>query len=123
MIIFNSNFDLQNYYFNLSFCYVMNFNKMNINPLIILISQIISLYNFVLIIYCVAGWLINFNVLNRDNKFVSKLMITFGKIIEPVLNKVRRFIPDLGNVDISPIIVFLLLNFVRNILFTYFYVK
>ncbi|HSQ97679.1 MAG TPA: YggT family protein [Rickettsiales bacterium] len=96
---------------------------MNINPIIILISQVISLYNFVLIVYCVAGWLINFNILNRDNKFVYKVMYTFGKFIEPVLNKVRKFMPDLGSIDISPIVVFLLLNFLRNILFTYFYVK
>lgn len=70
-----------------------------------------------------AGWLINFNILNRDNKFVYKVMYTFGKFIEPVLNKVRKFMPDLGSIDISPIVVFLLLNFLRNILFTYFYVK
>ena len=95
----------------------------NINPLILLISQVISLYNFALIVYCVAGWLINFNILNKDNKFVYKAMFTFGKIIEPSLNIVRKFIPNIGSIDISPIIVFLALNFVRNVLFTYFYVK
>lgn len=95
----------------------------NINPLIILISQIISLYNFILVIYCVAGWLINFNILNRDNKFVYKAMFTFGKLIEPSLNLVRKFIPNIGSIDISPIIVFLALNFIRNVLFTYFYVR
>ncbi|MDD2839564.1 MAG: YggT family protein [Rickettsiales bacterium] len=96
---------------------------MNINPLIILIAQVISLYNFVLIVYCIAGWLINFNVLNKDNKFVSKIMFIFGKIVEPALNLVRKFLPDLGGIDISPVVVFLLLSFLRNVLFTYFYVK
>lgn len=96
---------------------------MNINPFIILASQIISLYNFIIIVYCIAGWLINFNILNRNNKYVSKLMFTFGKLIEPLLDKVRKFLPDLGGIDISPIIVIIGLSFIRNVLFTYFYIK
>lgn len=96
---------------------------MNINPFIILASQVISLYNFLIIVYCVAGWLINFNILNRNNKYVSKLMFTFGKLVEPLLDKIRRFLPDLGGIDISPIILIFGLNFIRNVLFTYFYVK
>ncbi len=96
---------------------------MNINPFIILASQIISLYNFLIIVYCIAGWLINFNILNRNNKYVSRLMLTFGKLVEPLLNKIRKFLPDLGGIDISPIIAILGLIFLRNVLFTYFYVK
>ena len=96
---------------------------MNINPFIILASQVISLYNFLIIVYCVAGWLINFNILNKNNKYVSKLMFTFGKLVEPLLDKIRRFLPDLGGIDISPIILIFGLNFIRNVLFTYFYVK
>ncbi len=96
---------------------------MNINPIIILAAQLISLYNFILIVYCVSGWLIHFNILNRDNKFVNRAMLSFGKIIEPSLNLVRKFIPNFAGIDISPIIVFLLLNFLRNILFAYFYIK
>jgi len=95
---------------------------MNINPIIILISEIIYLYNLVLIIYIIGEWLINFNILNRNNKYINKIMYSLSKITDPVLNKIREFMPDLGGLDISPIILILLLNFVKNILFTYFYV-
>lgn len=96
---------------------------MNINPFIILISQVISLYNFVLIIYCVASWLINFGILNRNNRFVYKVMEVLGKIVEPLLSKIRQYLPTISGIDLSPIVLFLLLNFVRNVLFTYFYIK
>lgn len=96
---------------------------MNINPFIILASQIISLYSFLIIVYCIAGWLINFNILNKNNKYVSKLMFTFGKLVEPLLNRVRKFLPNLGGIDISPIVVIFGLIFLKNVLFTYFYVR
>ena len=96
---------------------------MNINPFIILASQIISLYNFLIIVYCIAGWLINFNILNRDNKYVCRLMYSFGRLVEPLLERIRKYLPDLGGIDISPIVAILGLIFIKNILFTYFYVK
>lgn len=96
---------------------------MNINPVIILISEIIYLYNWLIIIYIVVEWLIKLNIMNSNNRYVNKIMYSIAKIVEPLLNKVRKFIPDLGGIDISPIIVILLLNFIRNALFTYFYVK
>ena len=95
---------------------------MNINPIIILISQIISLYNFALVVYCISSWLIGFGILNRDNKFVYKVMEVLGKIVEPLLSKIRQYLPTISGIDLSPIVLFLLLNFLRNVLFTYFYV-
>ena len=96
---------------------------MNINPIIILISQVISLYNFALVVYCISSWLIAFGILNRDNKFVYKVMEVLGKIVEPLLSKIRQYLPTISGIDLSPIVLFLLLNFLRNVLFTYFYVK
>lgn len=96
---------------------------MNINPFIILASQVISLYNFIIIVYCVAGWLINFNILNRDNKYVYRLMYSFGRLIEPLLSRIKKYLPDFGGLDISPIVAILGMIFIRNILFTYFYVR
>lgn len=96
---------------------------MNINPIIILISQLIGLYNFALITYIVLQWLMHFDIINKDNKTVNKVYFTLHKIVEPVLKKIRKYIPSLGGLDISPIIAFFLLGFVRNVMFTYFYVK
>jgi YggT family protein len=97
---------------------------MNINPFIILISQIIGLYNLALIIYIVMQWLIHFDIINDNNSFVEKIYNTLQRIIEPFLEKIRKYIPTVfGGIDISPIIAFLLLGFTRNLLFTYFYVR
>ena len=96
---------------------------MNLNPFIILISQIIYLYNFLIIIYCVIGWLVNFRVLNTHNKYVVKVSYACGRLVNPLLDKIRMYLPDLGGIDISPIIAILALNFLKNILITYFYAK
>ncbi len=96
---------------------------MNLNPFIILISQIIYLYNFIIIVYCVIGWLINFGILNIHNKYVSKVSYACGKLADPLLDKIRKYLPDLGGIDISPVIAILGLIFIKNILFTYFYVR
>ena len=89
------------------------------NSLLYLIIQIISLYKFVLIIYIIATWLINFNIINTSNRFVYSLMVALYKLSEPSLKIVRRYIPNFGNIDISPIIVFLLLEFLQRFLIEY----
>ena len=90
------------------------------NSLLFLIMQIISLYKFVLIIYIIATWLINFNVINTANQFVYSAMNFLYRLCEPSLRLVKRYIPNFGNIDISPIIVFILLTFFQKILFYYF---
>ena len=77
------------------------------NSLLGLIIQIINLYQFVLIIYIIATWLVSFNIINTSNRFVYTLMGVLYRLCEPSLRLVRRYIPTLGNIDISPIIVFL----------------
>ncbi len=89
------------------------------NSLLFLIIQIISLYKFVLIIYIIMTWLINFNVFNTSNKFVYSLMEVLYKISEPSLRIVRRYIPNIGNIDLSPIIVFILLEFFQRLIIEY----
>ena len=93
---------------------------MNLNPLLWLINEIINLYKLVLIIYIILTWLINFNVINTSNRFVYSVMDIFYRLSEPSLRLVRRYIPAFGNIDISPIIVFLLLIFFQRLLFYYF---
>jgi len=89
------------------------------NSLLTLIIQIISLYKFVLIIYIIATWLVNFNIINTSNRLVYSIMETLYKISEPSLRIVRRYIPNFGNIDISPIIVFILLEFFQRLLIEY----
>ena len=89
------------------------------NSLLGLIIQIIDLYKLVLIIYIILTWMINFNVINTSNRFVYSVMDILYRLSEPSLRQVRRYIPAFGNIDISPIIVFLLLWFLQSLLIEY----
>ena len=84
-----------------------------------LIIQIINLYQFVLIIYIFATWLVNFNIINTSNRFVYSVMKTLYRLCEPSLRFVRQYLPSFGSIDISPIIVYLLLWFLKSLLIEY----
>ena len=89
------------------------------NSILVLIIQIINLYQLVLLIYIIATWLLNFNIINSSNRFVYSAMEAMHRLCEPSLKAVRKFIPNFGNIDISPIIVYLLLWFIKNLLIEY----
>ena len=78
-----------------------------------LVLQILKLYSYVVIANVVISWLIAFNVLNTQNRFVYSILELTYKLTEPILNKIRRFLPNLGSLDISPIILLLLFWFVE----------
>ena len=78
-----------------------------------LVSQILKLYSYVVIANVVISWLIAFNVLNTQNRFVYSILELTYKLTEPILNKIRRFLPNLGSLDISPIILLLLIWFIE----------
>ena len=89
------------------------------NSLLGLIIQIINLYKFILLIYIIATWLINFNIINTSNRFIYSSMGVLYKLCEPSLRLVRKYVPLFGNIDISPIIVYLLLWFLQSLLIEY----
>ena len=89
------------------------------NSLLGLIIQIINLYKLVLLIYIIATWLISFNIINTSNRFIYSVMEILYKLCEPSLRLVRKYVPTFGNVDISPIIVYLLLWFIQSLLIEY----
>jgi len=89
------------------------------NSLLGLIIQIINLYQFVLIIYIIATWLVSFNIINTSNRFVYSVMKTLYSLCEPSLKFVRQYLPSFGSIDISPIIVYLLLWFLKSLLIEY----
>ena len=78
-----------------------------------LVLQILKLYSYVVIANVVITWLIAFNVLNTQNRFVYSILELTYKLTEPILNKIRRFLPNLGSLDISPIILLLLIWFIE----------
>ncbi len=83
----------------------------------ILLDNIITIYLWIIIINAILSWLVAFNILNTQNRFVFSILETTYKLTDPALNKIRRYIPNLGSIDISPVILILLLMFLRNIIF------
>jgi YggT family protein len=81
-----------------------------------LIATVISIYIWVLIASAVLSWLIAFNVLNTHNRFVYSVVDFLYRVTEPALRPIRRFVPLLGGVDVSPIVLILLLVFIRDFL-------
>jgi len=86
----------------------------------ILLDSIITIYLWIIIINAILSWLVAFNILNTQNRFVFSVLDTTYKMTDPALNKIRRFIPTFGSIDISPVILILLLMFLRNIIFEIF---
>jgi len=78
-----------------------------------LILQVLKLYSYVVIANVVVSWLVAFNVLNTSNRFVYSVLDFTYRLTDPILNKIRRFLPNLGTLDISPIILLLLIWFIE----------
>ena len=81
--------------------------------IVYLVLQILKLYSYVVIANVVVSWLIAFNVLNTQNRFVYSFLELTYRLTDPILNKIRRFIPNLGSLDISPVILLLLIWFIE----------
>jgi YggT family protein len=86
----------------------------------ILLDSVITIYLWIIIINAILSWLVAFNILNTQNRFVFSILDTTYKLTDPILNKIRRFVPVFGSIDISPIILILGLMFLRNLVFEIF---
>lgn len=86
---------------------------------IILISQIIEIFIWLLIAQAILSWLIAFNIVNTTSNLINLIGNFLYKVTEPLLRPIRRVLPDFGGVDVSPVILIILLIFFRNLLFEY----
>ena len=84
-----------------------------------LVLQILKIYSYVVIANVIISWLVAFNVLNTQNRFVYSILELTYRLTEPFLNKIRRFLPNLGTFDISPIILLLLIWFIKMCMYEY----
>jgi YggT family protein len=84
-------------------------------PLIGFIVLVIDLYIWVVIAGAILSWLIAFNVVNTQNRFVYSVADMLYRITEPALRPIRRVLPNLGGIDISPVILILSLLFIRDV--------
>jgi len=86
----------------------------------ILLDSLIAIYLWVIVINALLSWLVAFNILNTQNKFVFSVLDATYKLTDPVLNKIRKIVPTFGSIDISPVILILALMFLRNLVFEIF---
>ena len=86
----------------------------------ILLDSVITIYIWIVIINAILSWLVAFNILNTQNRFVFSVLDTTYKLTDPALNKIRRFLPSFGSIDISPVVLILFLMFIRNLVFEIF---
>ena len=85
-------------------------------PLLGLIVKAIDLYIWVLVISVILNWLAAFNVINMSNRFIYMVGDFLHRITEPALRRIRAFMPDLGGIDVSPVVLILILWAVQSML-------
>ena len=87
---------------------------------LMLIDRIIDIYVWVIILSAVLSWLVAFDIINMRNRFVYLVGDALNRITEPVFRPIRRFLPDMGGLDLSPLIVILGLWFLRDLMWELF---
>ena len=87
---------------------------------LMLIDRIIDIYVWVIILSAVLSWLVAFDIINMRNRFVYLVGDALNRITEPVYRPIRRFLPDMGGLDLSPLIVILGLWFLRDLMWEMF---
>ena len=87
---------------------------------LMLIDRIIDIYVWVIILSAVLSWLVAFDVVNMRNRFVYLVGDTLNRLTEPAYRPIRRLLPDMGGLDLSPLIVILALWFLRDLMWELF---
>lgn len=87
--------------------------------LLSLILIVLQLYTWAVILSVILSWLYQFNIINSSNQFVNLVSQFFYRVTEPALRPIRRFVPNLGGMDISPLLLLLGLFFARSLLVEY----
>ena len=87
------------------------------NPLLWLIDTIITLYIWLLIASAILSWLVAFNVVNTRNPVVANIGEFLYRVTEPALRPIRAILPNLGGIDVSPVILIILLLFLQRLIY------
>jgi YggT family protein len=90
-----------------------------INPFIWLLLALLDIYFYVILASVILSWLMAFGITNRSNQYVRQIGYALNRLTEPLLGPIRRILPDLGGLDISPIFLLLGLQFVRYLVVYY----
>ena len=91
----------------------MTFIEVILGPLAFLVDTVLALYMYVVIVAVIASWLIAFGVLNTRNPLARQLIDILVALTEPVFRRIRRFVPAIGGLDLSPVIVAIAIQLLR----------
>jgi YggT family protein len=92
---------------------------LSMHPVLWLVDTVLNIYVWILIAAVIVSWLVAFNIINRHNDIVRQVTYALYRLTEPVLGPIRRLLPDLGGLDISPVIAIIIIYFVRYLLLYY----
>ncbi len=87
-----------------------------LGPVVRLSVMVVDLYMWIVIISVILSWLVAFSIVNLSNRFVYMVGDLTNRLTEPALSRIRRFMPNLGNLDISPVVLLLALFFLKDFL-------
>jgi YggT family protein len=88
-----------------------------LNPIAFIIFELLDFYKWVVIAAVIVSWLIAFNVINTYNNFVRSLLRGLEALTEPVFRRVRKVVPPMGGLDLSPLVVLVVIWFLQYSLF------
>lgn len=86
-------------------------------PLFLVLDIALGIFTWVLIISAILSWLVAFNVVNTRNRFVYTVLDMLSRLTEPALRPIRRMLPQISGIDLSPVVLILILIFLRSMLF------
>ncbi len=89
------------------------------NPFIWLILEVLTIYFWIVIATVVMSWLIGFNVINSQNQFVRQAHYILYRLTEPLLGPIRRVLPELGGLDLSPMVLLIGIIFLQRLIVYY----
>ena len=89
------------------------------NSLLLFLVRLLDFYTLIVFFYVVISWLFHFNILNSQNIFLWRVFESFKKLTDPPLNYIRKYLPNLGGLDISPVLLILIIYLFKDLLIEY----
>lgn len=94
---------------------------MPMNPILWLVHTVINIYFWIILAMVIMSWLVAFGIVNRSNPYVRQIGYALDRLTDPLLRPIRRFLPDLGGLDISPVILLIGLQFLGMVVDNIFF--
>ena len=89
------------------------------NSLLLFLVRLLDFYTLIVFFYVIVSWLFHFNILNSQNIFLWRVFESLRKLTDPPLNYIRKYLPNLGGLDISPVLLILIIYLFKDLLIEY----